>query len=188
MRIPLNFYALATATILLGATVASAQSNKSSNAKSSYAGLLSASKLKGADVYNLQNESIGEVEEVLLDPASGRVRFAVVEVGGFLGMGATNVAVPWSAFHISREGDDVKYVVDASKDKLEKAPRVEGKSYDRLYSRKDAEPSYVYWGVTWFEVEPVASPSPGVSPQSSPAASPKATVTTKTTPSPSPAK
>lgn len=175
--------AFAAAVALFLAPQSDAQTNKSSTAKSSYAGLLSASKLKGADVYNLQNEEIGEVDEVLFDPASGRIRFAVIGIGGFLGIGETNVAVPWSAFHLSKEGADVKYVIDASKEKLEKAPRVEGKSYDRLYERKDAEPAFIYWGVTYYDLEPVASPSPAAS------ASPKMS-STKASPtaSPSPAK
>lgn len=169
MKTRRKLYALASAITLLAVTIASAQTsknNKTGNARSSYAGLLSASKLQGANVYTLQNESVGEINEVLLDPASGRIRFAVVGVGGFIGLGETNVAVPWSAFHISREGDDVRYVIDTTKEKLEKAPRVEGKNYDRLYSQKDAEPTFVYWGVTWYDLEPVASPAPSPSPAS----------------------
>jgi sporulation protein YlmC with PRC-barrel domain len=119
--------------------------------KGAYPALLTASEIKGTKVTNLQNESIGEIDEVLIDPDTGTVRFAVLEVGGFLGIGATKVAVPWNAFQISKEGDKPKYVLDATKDRLEKAPKVEGKHYERLYTKADAEPVFVYWHITWSE-------------------------------------
>ena len=128
---------------------------------SDYAGLLSGAQLKGAEVMNLQNQEIGSIEEVLVDPSTGRIRFAVLSVGGFLGLGDTEVAVPWSAVQVSKSGDTAKFVVDATKERLEKAPRVEGKTYDRLYTRQDAEPTFVYWGVTWYDVGVAASPRPG---------------------------
>lgn len=193
MKVSRNSLAIIAAAAFLAGPTTYAQTDKT-NARSSYAGLISASKLKDAEVYNLQNEEIGEVEEVLIDPASGRIRFAVVGVGGFLEIGETEVAVPWSAFHISKEGNEVKYVLDASKEKLEKAPRVSGKAYDRLYEQKDAEPSYVYWGVTWYDLGPLVSPSPGASPSpgkssssatmASPSPSPKKMTTPSMSPSP----
>jgi len=73
--------------------------------------------------------------------------------GGFLGLGSTTVAVPWTAFQISKDGDKTKYVLDATKERLEKAPKVEGKNYERLYARETAEPIFIYWEETWL-VEP----------------------------------
>lgn len=132
--------------------------------------LLSGSELEGAEVRNLQNQDVGDIEEILLDPSSGRVRFAVLNVGGFLGLGETHVAVPWNAFRVTKEGSTAKIVLDATKERLEKAPRVEGKKYDRLYTRQDAEPTFVYWGITWYDIDPVSTASPGASPKSSPTA------------------
>jgi sporulation protein YlmC with PRC-barrel domain len=54
-----------------------------------------ASKLNGLAVQNATNEKIGEINELLVDQ-SGRVRAVVIGVGGFLGMGEHNVAVPFS--------------------------------------------------------------------------------------------
>src|SRR4029077_20086113 len=48
--------------------------------------------------------------------------------GGFLGLGSTTVAVPWTAFQISKEGDKTKYVLDATKERLEKRLRWKGKT------------------------------------------------------------
>ncbi len=115
----------------------------------SYPALLAASEIKGTKVTNLQKENIGDIDELLIEPETGHVRFAVLSVGGFLGLGSTKVAVPWNAFQISKEGDKPKYVLDATKDRLEKAPKVEGRNYDRLYARETAEPIFVYWHETW---------------------------------------
>jgi sporulation protein YlmC with PRC-barrel domain len=111
--------------------------------------LLAASEIKGTKVTNFQNQEIGDVDEVLIEPDTGQVRFAVLSVGGFLGLGSTKVAVPWQAFQIVNERGMMKYLLDATKERLEKAPRVEGKNYERLYPAETAEPIFVYWDVEW---------------------------------------
>ena len=108
------------------------------------AALLAASEIKRSTVRNRQREEIGEIGEVLIAPDSGRVRFAILSVGGFLGLGSTRVAVPWSALEISRQGGRVSYLLDATKERLEKAPRVEGKNYERLCTQETAEPVLIY--------------------------------------------
>lgn len=105
--------------------------------------------IKGGKVKNLQEQNIGDIDQILIDPGSGCIQLAVLSVGGFLGIGDTHVAVPWGAFRafqIKKTGEPPQYVLDASKERLEKAPRVEGKSYDRIYLRAEAESSFAYWG------------------------------------------
>ena len=112
--------------------------------------LLAASEVKGARVNNFQNQDIGDVDELLIEPDTAQIRFAVLSVGGFLGLGSTKVAVPWLAFQIVTERGKIKYMtLDATRERLEKAPRVEGKNYERLYLAKTAEPIFVYWDVEW---------------------------------------
>jgi hypothetical protein len=111
--------------------------------------LLPASEIKGSTVRNLQNQEIGEIDELLIEREAGRIRFAVVSVGGFLGLGTTRMAVPWTAFEITQEGGRVRYRLDATKERLEKAPRVQGKNYERLYAQETAQPIFVYWDETW---------------------------------------
>jgi hypothetical protein len=43
----------------------------------------------------------------------------------------------------------MKYLLDATKERLEKAPHVQGKNYERLYLAGTAEPIFVYWDVEW---------------------------------------
>jgi sporulation protein YlmC with PRC-barrel domain len=117
--------------------------------KTGAATLLAASEIKGTKVTNFQNQEIGDIDEVLIEPDMGQVRFAVLSVGGFLGLGSTKVAVPWQSFQIVNERGRMKYLLDATKERLEKAPRVEGRNYERLYPAESAEPIFVYWDVEW---------------------------------------
>jgi len=59
-----------------------------------YPALVTASEIKGTKVQNLQNQEIGYIDEVLIEPTAGQVRFVVLNAGGFWGIGGTKVAVP----------------------------------------------------------------------------------------------
>ena len=78
-------------------------------------------------VYDPSNSKIGEIMDVLLS-ADGKVNALIIGVGGFLGMGEKDVAVPFSAVkHTSKEGK-VYLTLDTTKDALKAAP---GLRYDR---------------------------------------------------------
>src|SRR5262245_40460832 len=64
-------------------------------ASQNMSGTWRASKLVGLNVYNEQNEKLGDISEVLLDP-SGKVQGVVIGVGGFLGMGQRDIKVEMS--------------------------------------------------------------------------------------------
>jgi sporulation protein YlmC with PRC-barrel domain len=89
-----NYVAMAVIGSALMAVPALAQTaTKSGNASSS--GLWQASKLIKMNVYNQQNEKIGDIQELMLDK-SGTIDSVVLGVGGFLGMGEHDVAVKFS--------------------------------------------------------------------------------------------
>lgn len=80
------------------------------------------SKLVGTTVYNSANEKIGEIEELIIG-STGSVSSAVIGVGGFLGIGEKNVAVPFNTLKVARdESGNMKVTVDATKDSLKAAP------------------------------------------------------------------
>jgi sporulation protein YlmC with PRC-barrel domain len=90
-------YAKMLAVAALGALVSTgafAQNSKSSNAtqNASAKGEWQASKLIHMNVYNGQNEKIGDIKELMLDK-SGKIDDVVIGVGGFLSMGEHDVAV-----------------------------------------------------------------------------------------------
>jgi len=79
------------------------------------------------NVYDASNSKVGDVRDVLLS-ADGKVSAVIVGVGGFLGMGEKDVAVPFDAIkHTTRDGK-VYLTMDATKDELKAAP---GMRYDR---------------------------------------------------------
>jgi sporulation protein YlmC with PRC-barrel domain len=78
------------------------------------------------DVYDPNNNKIGQVMDVLLDK-SGKVDTLIVGVGGFLGMGEKDVAVPFDHIHATRENNKMTLVMNTTKDSLKSAP---GFKYD----------------------------------------------------------
>lgn len=79
----------------------------------------SADRLIGADVTNNNDENVGEIEDVVLGE-NGQVKYVVVSVGGFLGMGDKHVAMNWSDVKANRAENTV--LVNQTKDQLKQAP------------------------------------------------------------------
>jgi PRC-barrel domain len=67
-----------------------------------YRRVLSASTLSQDSVRNRMNEDVGSIKEIMLDVPSGRVAYAVLSVGGFLGIGDRLFAIPWESSHFGR--------------------------------------------------------------------------------------
>jgi sporulation protein YlmC with PRC-barrel domain len=79
-----------------------------------------ASRIISTNVVNLQHESLGDIKDMVIDQATGKVAYAVVSFGGFLGMGEKLFAIPFSAF--TYKAPENEYVLDVNKDKLKNAP------------------------------------------------------------------
>jgi sporulation protein YlmC with PRC-barrel domain len=79
------------------------------------------------DVYDTQDNKIGDVNDILLDK-DGRLSTAIIGVGGFLGVGEKDVAVPFKSLKVSEKAGDRYLVINATKEALEKAP---GYVYDQ---------------------------------------------------------
>jgi sporulation protein YlmC with PRC-barrel domain len=77
------------------------------------------SKLIGSSVINDKNEKIGTVDDVIADKDKKQLSFAVLQVGGFLGVGAHLVAVPYDSLVIDDTGQKIT-LPGASKDELKK--------------------------------------------------------------------
>jgi hypothetical protein len=83
------------------------------------------SKLIGATVYGPDNASIGNINDVLIDN-NGKLRAVVIGVGGFLGVGEKDVAMPFETLKIVRKPESSsidKVTVSYSKDDLKNAPK-----------------------------------------------------------------
>lgn len=82
--------------------------------------LLSAHTLMDNEVYNLKEENLGDIKEFMLDTDSGKICYAVLSFGGFLGMGEKLFAVPWRALKLDKEYK--RFVLDVDVDRLKRAP------------------------------------------------------------------
>ena len=82
--------------------------------------LISSDKVEGTEVYNKRGDHLGDVEHLMIDKLSGKVAYAVVSFGGFLGMGEERRALPWQVLTYDTNLDG--YVVDAADDLLRSAP------------------------------------------------------------------
>jgi hypothetical protein len=74
----------------------------------------------GSKVVNAQNEDLGKIEDLVLDAGAGRIAYAVLSFGGFLGMGDKFFAIPWNALHFNLKEN--RAVLNLDKKQLENAP------------------------------------------------------------------
>jgi sporulation protein YlmC with PRC-barrel domain len=82
--------------------------------------LIAADKVEGTYIYNPAGESLGSVEDVMIDKVSGKIAYAVVGFGGFLGIGDRHYPLPWEK--LKYDTNMGGYVVDLDKRTLEGAP------------------------------------------------------------------
>lgn len=96
--------------------------------------LMTSSTLTGDAVVNAANEMLGTISDIMLDVESGRVAYAVMASGGFMGVGERLSAVPWSALRLDPQRRC--FVLDADRNTLDKAP---GFDRSRWPSEADAQ-------------------------------------------------
>ncbi|MGO4571257.1 PRC-barrel domain-containing protein [Microvirga sp. 2TAF3] len=94
--------ALISAPVLAQTQPSSGQMNTSNWMTQELPGQWRASKLEGLNVYNNSNEKIGDISELIVDN-SGKIQAVVIGVGGFLGMGEHDVAVPFDQIKFTNE-------------------------------------------------------------------------------------
>ena len=77
----------------------------------------------GATVRNPAGETLGTVDDLMIDSATGRIVYAVMSFGGLLGLGAQYFPVPWDL--VTQDAANDAFVVNLDKARLETAPRYE---------------------------------------------------------------
>lgn len=108
---------------------------------------ISSSKVEGTAVYNASGDKLGSIDDLVIDKISGKVRYAALEFGGFLGIGTDRYPVPWSQLRYDTAKDG--FIVNLDQRLLEGAPRypkLAEPEYTDEYNRK----VYEYYGSSWF--------------------------------------
>jgi sporulation protein YlmC with PRC-barrel domain len=106
--------------------------------------VLSGSSLKGDKVVNYKGEDLGKIEEIMIDLDRGRVAYAVLSFGGFLGMGDKLFAIPWQAFTVDTTKKQL--VLNADKALLEKAPGFDKNNWPDMADLSLGTTLYGYYG------------------------------------------
>ena len=108
--------------------------------------IMAADTLEGDDVKNSAGENLGEIEHIMLDVPTGRVAYAVLSFGGFLGVGDKLFAIPWEA--LTLDTDNKCFILDASKEQLKKAPGFDKDHWPSMADEKWARDIHTYYKAT----------------------------------------
>ena len=85
----------------------------------------------GKNVYGPKGEDLGRVVDLLSDP-EGRVRVAIIDFGGFLGVGTRRIAVDWPLLHFNPADKDKPLTLTVPRDKLQSAPEYKDAASPRV--------------------------------------------------------
>jgi hypothetical protein len=107
------------------------------------ADLIGSDKVEGTAVYDANGERMGSIERVMLEKRSGHVAYAVINFGGFLGIGSDYYPIPWDAlkYDTSLGG----YRTNITEQQLKSAPKYQGDSWNwEDYERRRNVRDYPY--------------------------------------------
>lgn len=114
--------------------------------------VMAADTLEGDKVVNTKGEDLGAIEDIMIDVQRGRVAYAVMSCGGFLGMGEKLFAIPWSA--LTLDANRHCFVLDADRERLEKAPGFDKQHWPSMADDSWATQVHEFYGVRpyWSDV------------------------------------
>jgi len=112
------------------------------------ADVIEASRVNGTRVYNTDGDNLGHIHDIVIGKRDGRVRYAIMSFGGFLGIGEDYHPLPWEVLkYDERQGG---YVVGITIDQLKEAPRYGATAQpdwlDPAYGRRIND----YYGVAYY--------------------------------------
>ena len=114
--------------------------------------VLSLSTLLGSEVVNIEGEKLGKVESFAVDLEQGRLAYALLSFGGFLGFRDKWFAVPWEALEFSHH--DQRFILNVEKELLKEAPGFDKDHWPSSEDRQFAREVYGYYGrVPYWEQE-----------------------------------
>jgi len=112
--------------------------------------LIASDRIEGTAVRRASGEKIGRIERLMLDKVSGKVAYAILSFGGFLGIGNKHLPIPWALLTYNPKLD--AYEIDLADEELKRAPYYEADEEfdwgDRSHELKIHQHyrSPTYWG------------------------------------------
>jgi sporulation protein YlmC with PRC-barrel domain len=104
-----------------------------------------ATKAIGTNIEDPAGKNLGEIDDIVVDDGTGRVIYAVLSFGGFLGMGDKLFALPWQSLKASTK-DEKKMVLDVPKERLQAAPGFDKKNWPNMADRRWGTEVHKYYG------------------------------------------
>jgi sporulation protein YlmC with PRC-barrel domain len=115
--------------------------------------LMGAHTLTGNNVVNHKEEDLGEIREIMLDMRTGKVAYAVMSFGGFLGMGDKLFAVPWTALTLDTVNE--RFVLNVDKDHLANAPGFDKDAWPDMSDSAWVNELHSYYGIKAYQDPPL---------------------------------
>lgn len=109
--------------------------------------LIASNKVEGTKVYNPEGEHVGDIYNFMVDKLSGKVSYAVMSFGGFLGIGERYYPLPWDALKYDPEFGG--YRVSVSREQLDDAPSY-GRDEDPWADPEYGRNVYAYYGMPFY--------------------------------------
>src|SRR5687767_3576031 len=105
--------------------------------------MISSLRVEGTPVLNPEGEKLGTIRAVMIGKVDGRVRYAVLEFGGFFELHTHVYPIPWELLHydVDRNG----YVVELTREQIEGAPALRMDETERPIDRPHEEAMTSYW-------------------------------------------
>lgn len=117
---------------------------KSDNSRGPGPQLMGADTLIGNDVYNHLEEDLGDIKEIMLDMSTGKVAYAVLSFGSFLGMGEKLFAVPWDALKLDTVNK--RFILNVEKERLKSAPGFDKDDWPDMANQSWVNDIHAYYG------------------------------------------
>jgi hypothetical protein len=95
-------------------------------------------------VRNAAGENLGEIKELIIDVEAGRIAYAVLSFGGFLGLGDKFFAIPWNALTFSQP--EQIFILNVAREKLEHAPGFDKDNWPDMAERQWGSVLHSYYG------------------------------------------
>lgn len=107
--------------------------------------VLSTDTVKDDKVKNAAGQDLGSIKEIMLDVRNGRISYAVLSFGGFMGLGDKLFAVPWEALKLNTA--EKAFYLDVPKERLEDAPGFDEDNWPDFANPEWGRTVYDYYGI-----------------------------------------